>query len=96
MPMREADGEIRKGGAGAGVRGELIALVPPLTLVCGELPQVVAEMGLFETFLIEYWGKEWCCCRYAGEGYMNSSDIGDWRGETLYGIPKFISWSVGV
>ena len=51
MLMRDADGEITKLGteAEAGVRGELIKLVPPLTLVCGE-PLVVAEMALREPF----------------------------------------------
>lgn len=53
MLMRDADGEITKLGteAEAGVRGELIKLVPPLTLVCGE-PPVVAEMALREPFPI--------------------------------------------
>ena len=51
MLMRDADGEITKPGteAEAGVRGELITLVPPLTLVCGE-PLVVAEMALRDPF----------------------------------------------
>jgi hypothetical protein len=51
MLMRDAVGEITKPGtdAEAGVRGELITLVPPLTLVCGE-PLVVAEMALCEPF----------------------------------------------
>lgn len=49
MLIRDADGEITKLGteAEAGVRGELMTLVPPLTLVCGE-PLVVAEMALRE------------------------------------------------
>jgi hypothetical protein len=49
MLMRDADGEIPKLGteAEAGVRGELITLVPPLTLVCGE---PVAEMTLCDPF----------------------------------------------
>ena len=49
--MREADGEITKLGTEAdeGVSGELITLVPPLTLVCGE-PLVVAEMAECDPF----------------------------------------------
>jgi len=94
MPMRDAVGEITKGGTEAGVRGEFIVLVPPLTLVCGELPLVVAGMALRDPFPTGYWGKGWCCCRYDG-GYMNSSDMeGDSRGEALYGTPKVIRWSV--
>jgi hypothetical protein len=51
MLMRDADGEITKPGTEAeeGVRGELITLVPPLTLVCGE-PLVVAEIALCDPF----------------------------------------------
>ena len=54
MPMCDADGEITKGDTG--VSGELIVLIPPLTLVCGELPLVVAEIWLCEPFPTGYWG----------------------------------------
>ena len=53
MLMRDADGEITKPSmeAEAGVvRGELITLVPLLTLVCGE-PLVITEMALCNPFL---------------------------------------------
>ena len=53
MLMRDAEGEIKKGGAEAGVRGEFIVLVPPLALVCGELP-FVAEMTLRDPLPTEY------------------------------------------
>ena len=51
MLMRDVDGEMTKLGTEAeeGVRGELITLVPPLTLVCGE-PLVVAEMAECDPF----------------------------------------------
>ena len=52
MLMRDADGEITKPSmeAEAGVvRGELIMLIPLLTLVCGE-PLVITEMVLRDPF----------------------------------------------
>ena len=51
--IRDAVGEIpTKLGTEAeeGVRGELMTLVPPLTLVCGEPLFVVAEMTLCDPF----------------------------------------------
>lgn len=97
MLRRDADGEITKGAVEAGVRGELIVLVPPLTLVCGELAPVAEMAALREPFPTGYWENCWCWCRKVGEGYMNPSDMeGDSRGETLYGIPKVIRWSVWI